>query len=51
MLEEFVKKLIELSILCLKKKKLGGEGGGGEGALYIFVKVFSGSANARNVSF
>ena len=50
MLEEFVKKLIELSILCLKKKKLGGKGGG-EGALYIFVKVFSGSANARNVSF
>ena len=28
MLEEFVKKLIELSILCLKKKKIGGKGGG-----------------------
>ena len=34
MLEEFVKKLIELSILCLKKKKIGGEGGGGR-RLYI----------------
>ena len=33
-----------------KKKKNWG-GGGGVGALYIFVKVFSGSANARNVSF
>ena len=28
MLEEFVKKLIELSICLKKKKKLGGKGGG-----------------------
>lgn len=39
MLEEFVKKLIELSILCLKKKKIGGGRGLYISLLRYFLEV------------